>query len=60
MTEINESFLASIGNFISPIFTPLGFGTWENSLALLTGLMAKEVVIGTLEDILYWRFSCCT
>jgi len=52
MTEINESFLASIGNFISPIFTPLGFGTWENSVALLTGLMAKEVVIGTL-GVLY-------
>jgi len=52
MSEINESFLASIGNFISPIFAPLGFGTWENSVALLTGLMAKEVVIGTL-GVLY-------
>ncbi|WP_346888495.1 ferrous iron transport protein B [Clostridium sp. UBA1056] len=52
MTEIDESFLAYIGNFISPIFTPLGFGTWENSVALLTGLMAKEVVIGTL-GVLY-------
>jgi len=52
MSEINESFLASIGNFISPIFVPLGFGTWENSVALLTGLMAKEVVIGTL-GVLY-------
>ena len=52
MAEINESFLASIGNFISPIFAPLGFATWENSVALLTGLMAKEVVIGTL-GVLY-------
>ncbi len=52
MSEINESFLASIGNFISPIFAPLGFGTWENAVALLTGLMAKEVVIGTL-GVLY-------
>lgn len=52
MTEINKSFLASIGNFISPIFVPLGFGTWENSVALLAGLMAKEVVIGTL-GVLY-------
>lgn len=52
MVDINESFLASIGNFISPVFAPLGFGTWENSVALLTGLMAKEVVLGTL-GVLY-------
>lgn len=52
MVDINESFIASIGGFIAPIFAPLGFGTWENSVALLTGLMAKEVVVGTLE-ILY-------
>ncbi|MEG1255716.1 ferrous iron transport protein B [Clostridium sp.] len=52
MVDINESFLASIGNFIAPIFKPLGFGTWENSVALLTGLMAKEVVIGTM-GVLY-------
>ncbi|MEG0306619.1 MAG: ferrous iron transport protein B [Clostridium sp.] len=52
MVDINESFLATIGNFIAPIFKPLGFGTWENSVALLTGLMAKEVVIGTM-GVLY-------
>lgn len=52
MVDINESFIASIGGFIAPIFAPLGFGTWENSVALLTGLMAKEVVVGTL-GILY-------
>lgn len=52
MTDINNSFLATIGGFIAPIFKPLGFGTWENSVALLTGLMAKEVVIGTL-GVLY-------
>jgi len=52
MVDINNSFLASIGNFIAPIFKPLGFGTWQNSVALLTGLMAKEVVIGTM-GVLY-------
>jgi ferrous iron transport protein B len=52
MTDINSSFLASIGAFISPIFKPLGFGTWQNSVALLTGLMAKEVVVSTL-GVLY-------
>lgn len=52
MVDIKSSFLASIGNFISPLFVPLGFGTWENSVSLLAGLMAKEVVIGTL-GVLY-------
>ena len=52
MVDINDSFLATIGRFIAPVFIPLGFGTWENSVALLTGLMAKEVVVGTLS-VLY-------
>lgn len=52
MTDINTSFLSSIGRFINPIFAPLGFASWENSVALLTGLMAKEVVVGTL-GVLY-------
>lgn len=52
MVDINDSFLATIGRFIAPVFVPLGFGTWENSVALLTGLMAKEVVVGTLS-VLY-------
>ncbi len=37
-----------IGSFIAPIFTLTGFGTWEASVALLFGIMAKEVVVGTL------------
>ena len=48
MVDINSSFLAAIGRFINPIFIPLGFASWQNSVALLTGLMAKEVVVGTL------------
>ena len=51
MVKIDVSFLASIGRFINPIFIPLGFATWQNSVALLTGLMAKEVVIGTMGVI---------
>lgn len=51
MTDINNSFLASIGKFINPIFVPLGFGIWQNSVSLLTGLMAKEVVVSTMEII---------
>lgn len=52
MTDINNSFLYYIGRFISPVFKPLGFGTWQNSVALLSGLMAKEVIVGTL-GVLY-------
>ncbi len=51
MTDMNNSFLASIGKFIAPLFIPLGFGNWQTSVALLTGLMAKEVVVGTLGVI---------
>lgn len=48
---INSSFLAYIGSFISPFFKPLGFATWQNSVSLLAGLMAKEVVVGTMGVI---------
>ncbi|MEG2353103.1 MAG: ferrous iron transport protein B [Clostridium sp.] len=51
MVDMNTSFLASIGRLINPIFIPLGFGTWESSVSILSGLMAKEVVIGTMGVI---------
>ncbi|MCY6959306.1 ferrous iron transport protein B [Clostridium brassicae] len=51
MTDINNSFLAYIGKFLAPLFKPLGFGSWKPSVALLTGLMAKEVIVGTLGVI---------
>ncbi|MBV7276325.1 ferrous iron transport protein B [Clostridium sp. PL3] len=51
MTDINNSILASIGKVITPIFSPLGFGNWQSSISLLTGLMAKEVVLGTMGVI---------
>ncbi|MGE5628804.1 MAG: ferrous iron transport protein B [Solirubrobacterales bacterium] len=50
-TDINSSFLATIGRVISPIFVPLGFGTWQNSVSLVTGLMAKEVILGSMGVI---------
>jgi ferrous iron transport protein B len=43
-----DSMLAAIGTFLSPIFRPLGFGDWRASTALLTGFTAKEAVISTL------------
>lgn len=51
-TSIDKSMLSAIGRFITPIFKPLGFGTWQNSVAIITGLMAKEVIIGTM-GVLY-------
>lgn len=47
-SEINDSFLATIGGFIAPVFKPLGFGTWQAAVSLITGLLAKEVVISTM------------
>lgn len=44
-----DSFLAYAGGFIAPLLAPLGFGGWRASTALLTGLVAKEAVIGTLS-----------
>ncbi|WP_238881326.1 ferrous iron transport protein B [Clostridium sp. YIM B02551] len=49
--EINTSFLASIGNVIAPFFAPLGFGNWQASVSLLTGLLAKETVVSTMGVI---------
>jgi len=51
MTDINSSILASIGSFVSPVFIPLGFASWQNAVSLITGLMAKEVVLGTMGVI---------
>ncbi len=50
-TDINNSILASIGKIIAPIFSPLGFGNWQASVSILTGIMAKEAVIGTMGVI---------
>ncbi|MBS5886372.1 MAG: ferrous iron transport protein B [Clostridium sp.] len=49
--EISTSFFATLGGFVSPIFKPLGFGTWEAGVSILTGLAAKEVIIGTMEIV---------
>ena len=49
--ELQDSFGASIGRAIAPIFKPLGFGNWQTTLSLITGLLAKEVVISTMAII---------
>ena len=50
--ELNVSILAGIGSGIAWIFKPLGWGTWEAAVASITGLVAKENIVGTM-GILY-------
>lgn len=50
--QTGDSILASLGRVIAPLFKPLGFGFWQASVALVTGFVAKEAVVGTLT-ILY-------
>ena len=50
--EIDSSILAAIGGVIAWIFKPLGWGTWQAAVASITGLVAKENIVGTL-GILY-------
>lgn len=51
MTDVNNSILSSVGSFIAPIFKPLGFGNWQASVSLLTGLIAKETVVSSMSVI---------
>ncbi len=47
MVDADASLLAGVGNAIAPIFEPLGFGNWKSSVATISGLVAKENVVGT-------------
>ncbi len=51
MARLESSFLGRLGHFIQPIFAPLGFD-WRTSVAVLTGFVAKEIVVSTL-GVLY-------
>jgi len=51
-SEIGQSLLGTIGRFLLPLFQPIGIGDWRGIVALLTGIVAKESVVGTL-GILY-------
>jgi ferrous iron transport protein B len=52
MAEQKDSILAAIGAVIAPIFIPLGWGSWQTTVATIVGLTAKENVVGSL-GILY-------
>ncbi|WP_033826727.1 ferrous iron transport protein B [Bacillus andreraoultii] len=48
---MDDSLLASVGSFIAPIFAPLGFGTWQAAVALVTGFLAKESIVATMNIV---------
>lgn len=52
VADSSNSILASIGNFVAPIFKPMGFDDWRASTALITGITAKESVVSTLTVLL--------
>ena len=52
VAPMDDSILASVGNAVSFVFKPLGFGSWKPTVATVTGLVAKEEVVGTF-GVLY-------
>lgn len=52
VSQAHDSILASVAGLISPLFSPLGFASWENTTALVAGFFAKESVVSTLS-VLY-------
>ena len=56
LDDLEHSFLASIGQFVSPLMEPLGFD-WKMSVCLLTGLPAKEAIVSTLAILYGGDFS---
>jgi ferrous iron transport protein B len=53
--DISTSILAKFGSAIAPFFKPLGFGNWQATVAILTGLIAKEAVVATMS--MFYGFS---
>ena len=53
--DTSQSMLGTLGGLIAPIFAPLGFGHWQAAVALLTGLIAKEMVVSSLS--MFYGFS---
>lgn len=48
---MDGSFLAGIGSIFAPLLAPIGFGTWQAGASLITGFMAKEVVVSSMNII---------
>ncbi len=51
MAEMDDSFLASVGNVVAPVFKPLGFGEWRPTVGVVTGWIAKEMVVVTMAQL---------
>lgn len=52
VTDSADSLLALVGQFLAPIFTPLGFGDWRITTSLISGFTAKEAVVSTMSVLL--------
>jgi ferrous iron transport protein B len=46
-----DSYLGKAGQVMAPAFAPIGFGNWEAASSLITGVIAKEIVVGTMGEI---------
>jgi ferrous iron transport protein B len=51
--NMDDSYLAAIGNIIAPILKPIGFGTWQAAASLVTGFLAKESILSTMNIIYF-------
>lgn len=51
VADQRDSYFGKFSNAISPVFVPLGFGNWESGGALVSGFMAKEIVVSTLSQV---------
>jgi ferrous iron transport protein B len=51
VSDQRDSYFGKVSGAISPVFAPLGFGNWETGGALVTGFMAKEIVVSTMSQI---------
>jgi len=54
MVDTNDSILAALGGIIAPLFIPLGWGDWRGAVATITGLIAKENVVGTFGVLFHY------
>ncbi len=50
-TDVDDSAFAAVAGVIAPVLDPAGFGSWEATGALMSGFVAKEVVIGTMAQV---------
>lgn len=51
VSDQRDSYFGRVSGSISPVFAPLGFGNWETGGALVSGFMAKEIVVSTLSQV---------